>query len=57
MLFLSSADLFFRIFVFFFKNLLGTLSECQMVWIQIRPNVLLGLILAPNYLQRGNIVV
>ena len=39
--FLSSAD-FFKI-NFFEKILSGMPSECQTVWIQIRPNNLLGL--------------
>ena len=37
MLLLSSADIFQK-FIFFQKLLSGTLSECQMVWIQIRTN-------------------
>ena len=35
--------IFFRL-TFFTKNLSGIPSECQTVWIQIRPNVLSGLI-------------
>ena len=36
MLFLSSADFFFKIYIF--KPILsGIPSECQTVWIQIRP--------------------
>ena len=41
MLLLSSAD-FFKIINF--KKKSGTLSKCQMVWIQIRTNILLVLI-------------
>ena len=36
----SSAD-FFQNQFFFKKNLSGTLSDCQMVWIQIRTDILL----------------
>ena len=43
MLYLSSADFFFQNQPFW-KILSGTLSECQIIWIQIRPNFLLGLI-------------
>ena len=40
MLLLSFADIFSKKH-FFFKNILsGTLSECQTVWIQIRPDFL-----------------
>ena len=42
MLFLSSTDFIFKI-NFFEKNLSGTPSECQAVWIPIRPDVLSGL--------------
>ena len=42
MLFLSSADFFQN--QLFRKILSGTPSECQTVWIQIRPDVLSGLI-------------
>ena len=42
MLFLSSADFFQN--QFFRKILSGIRSECQTVWIQIRPDVLSGLI-------------
>ena len=41
MLFLSSADFFQN--QLFRKILSGIPSECQIAWIQIRPNVLLGL--------------
>ena len=41
--FLSSAD-FFKIDFFLKKNLSGTLSECQTVWIQIRTDIVSGLI-------------
>ena len=41
MLFLSAVSLQDRLFP---KVLLGIPSECQTVWIQIRPGVLLGLI-------------
>ena len=40
--FLSSAD-FLKI-NFFEKNISGIPSECQTVWIEIRPNILYGLI-------------
>ena len=36
--------IFFQKFFFFRKILSGIPSECQTVWIQIRPNILLGLI-------------
>ena len=40
--FLSSADLFSKSF---FRNIFsGIPSECQTVWIQIRPDVLSGLV-------------
>ena len=39
----GSADFFFKI-DFFKKNISGTPSECQMVWIQIRTNILSVLI-------------
>ena len=43
--FLSSADFFFFFFsIFFSNNLSGIPSECQTVWIQIRRDVLSGLI-------------
>ena len=47
--FLSSVDFFFFLEIFFFfkkkkKNLLGIPSECQTIWIKIRPDVLSGLI-------------
>ena len=42
MLFLSSADLFQN--HFFRKIISGMPSQCQTVWIQIKPDVLLGLI-------------
>ena len=43
MFFLLSVDFFFFKLIFS-KNLLGILSECQTVWIQIRPDLLSGLI-------------
>ena len=43
--FLSSVDIFFfQVSFSKKKNLSGIPSECQTVWIQIRPDVLLGLI-------------
>ena len=39
--FLSSADFFQNLFLNFFS---GIPPECQMVWIKIRPDILLGLI-------------
>ena len=42
MILLSSADFFLN--YFFFKYLLEMPSECQTFWIQIRHNILLGLI-------------
>ena len=43
--FLLSADFFlFSLINFFQKNLSGIPSECQTVWIQIRSDVLSGLI-------------
>ena len=45
---LSSADIFFKINLFlvvaFSKMISGISVECQAVWIQIMPGVLLGLI-------------
>ena len=41
--FLSSVDVFFKL-TFFQKHLSGIQSECQTVWIQIRSDVLSGLI-------------
>ena len=41
--FLLSADFFFEI-NYFEKIILGIPSECQTVWIQIRPDILSGLI-------------
>ena len=35
-----------------FKNISGIPPECQTVWIQVKPNILLDLILVPNCLQR-----
>ena len=42
---------------FFFNKLFGKIlsgipSECQTVWIQIKPDILSGPDLGPNYLQR-----
>ena len=36
----------------FQKIIPGTLSECKTVWIKIRPDMLMGLGLGPNCLQR-----
>ena len=41
-MFLSSADFFQN--HFFRKILSGISSECQTVWIQVKPDILLGLI-------------
>ena len=53
MLFLSSADFFQN--HLFQKNLSGIQTECQRVWIQIRPNIVSGLIwvltVCKNYQQ------
>ena len=43
MLFLSPVDFFLKL-TFSKKNLLGLPSECQTVWIQIRSDILSGLI-------------
>ena len=42
--------IFFEIH-FFLENTSGILSECQTVWIQIKPDVLSGLFWGPNCLQ------
>ena len=44
MLFFSSVDFILKLNFFSKKNLSGIPSECQTVWIQIRPDVLSGLI-------------
>ena len=48
--FLSSADFFQNQFLE--KNHSGTLSECQRVWIQIKPDNSSGLIWVQNCLQK-----
>ena len=45
MFFLLSVD-------FFFQKISGTVSECQMVWIQVRTNRSVGPDLGSNCLQR-----
>ena len=49
--FLSSVDFFFKI-TFFQRNLLGIPSVCQSVWIQIRPDILSGLICVQTVCKR-----
>ena len=48
--FLYSADFFFN--QLFLKILLGTSSECQTVWIQVRPDIFVGHELDPNCLKK-----
>ena len=50
--FLPSADFFFKSEETFRKIISGTPPECQRVWIQIRPDVLSGLIWVLTVLQK-----